>query len=118
LLYQKKEIESNTERIQKDLTGQEEKKERARKTVTQRMATARSKGIDLSDSNPHIIQAKLDIESNLTKTYFSSLFELFNEYPELNSFLAPHFKDKGLNLPERPPSSIDTRSVRSSASNL
>ncbi len=63
----------NQEKLKKELTDQSEKLERAQKSMNSKLNNAKKAKVNLSETNPHLLQMSYDIENNMTKTLISVL---------------------------------------------
>lgn len=115
---QEREILQNRERTKKELMDQEEKKERAFKSREAKFNNLKSLKVSIDESNPHITQMHFDIENNLSKTLFSSLYALSIDFPEMGVVIDEILKENKISMPTKPPSSIDTQSVKSNVSGM
>jgi len=105
------------DKLEREVQEQDEKKERALKSLTSKASQLRTLNINIEENQPRNIQIKLDIERNLAKTLQTALYTLCNDFPELASVTEPLLRERGLNYPEKPASSIDLgTSVKSGSS--
>lgn len=73
LAGQKNQYQVLIEKSQKELQDQNEKIQRAKKTLSTKMNSLKSQKINLNEDNPHMVQMRYDIENNRNKTILSAL---------------------------------------------
>eukprot|EP00828_Plagiopyla_frontata_P039530 TRINITY_DN5201_c0_g1_i6.p1 TRINITY_DN5201_c0_g1~~TRINITY_DN5201_c0_g1_i6.p1 ORF type:complete len:454 (-),score=87.52 TRINITY_DN5201_c0_g1_i6:37-1398(-) len=114
LNQQKLSLNQQLEKSNKELLEQQNKIERAQKQYQAKLGNARQNAqIDITEQNPHIIQMNLDMETNKNKMLIASIFNISQEFPELQNILEQNLNEKQIKMPSRPQSQIDEKSQKS-----
>ncbi|CAD8119319.1 unnamed protein product [Paramecium sonneborni] len=111
---QEREVEMQLQKIEKELQDQSDKITRAENIKNQKLAKVQQKRIVLDESNAHISALELDIQNNLNKTLKTCIFNLVQEFPEMQAIIDAVFQEKNVTVPSKQPSSVGVPSVRSS----
>ncbi|KAM3137530.1 hypothetical protein pb186bvf_010320 [Paramecium bursaria] len=111
---QERDVQMNSQKLQLEIEEQNVKMNRADNLMKQKLQKVQNKQIPINENNPHIAQALLDIQQNVNKTFQSCLFNLIQEFPEIQTIVESVFQEKQINLPSKSPSSVGVPSVKSS----
>ncbi|CAD8101608.1 unnamed protein product [Paramecium primaurelia] len=111
---QEREVEMQFQKMEKELQDQQEKISRAENIMNSKLAKVQQKRIVLDESNAHISALELDIQNNLNKTLKTCIFNLVQEFPEMQAIIDAVFQEKNVTVPSKQPSSVGVPSVRSS----
>jgi len=110
------ELAFNLDKFDKDSRDQMEKKERALKSAAAKANNLKQLKIVIDENSARSWQIQMDVESNLNKTFISALYMLNTEYPEMSAILEPLLNAHGIDLPNKPPTTIDIASSKGSQS--
>ncbi|CAD8185682.1 unnamed protein product [Paramecium octaurelia] len=111
---QEREVDMQFQKLEKELQDQQEKIGRAENIMNSKLAKVQQKRIVLDESNAHISALELDIQNNLNKTLKTCIFNLVQEFPEMQAIIDAVFQEKNVTVPSKQPSSVGVPSVRSS----
>ncbi|CAD8120409.1 unnamed protein product [Paramecium sonneborni] len=100
--------------MERELQDQQDKITRAENIMNSKLAKVQQKRIVLDESNAHISALELDIQNNLNKTLKTCIFNLVQEFPEMQAIIDAVFQEKNVTVPSKQPSSVGVPSVRSS----
>eukprot|EP00825_Cyclidium_porcatum_P038764 TRINITY_DN456_c0_g2_i4.p1 TRINITY_DN456_c0_g2~~TRINITY_DN456_c0_g2_i4.p1 ORF type:complete len:601 (-),score=153.51 TRINITY_DN456_c0_g2_i4:356-2158(-) len=107
---QKTSIQLNLNKSMVELEDQQQKLQRAESNLQKSQQKINDNNIKTTEENPHIVQMLYERESNLTKTLITCLCHISEDVPEIANIVEDLLKEQKIQLPSKPPSSIDVRS--------